>query len=433
VQGDAFNQGAYFQSPKTKELMFGGYGGMNIFKPADFARDETPAPAVITGFKLFNEEKNLGRPLWTLPPIELGYRDSVFSIELAALSYADPKRNSFSYRLEGLHDEWLTTSEPSVTYSNLDGGDYVFQVKAAGRHGVWSEPIALSLDVAYPPWKTWWAMLIYASVAAGLAFAYQRYQSQRVETVKKENRLAAVERDLELTGAVQTGFLPKQSIVADHKFRLHGFYKPADRCSGDWWWHQERDGQRYWVLVGDVTGHGPGPAMVTAAVATAFRTQARNGHGASMQQVLSGLHDEVATVGAGRYQMTLSAVEVDAGSGEVTIHSAGGMPVIRLSAAGESKVITCRGLPLGSETFKANTKTEKLQVGERLLVLTDGIPELQRTDGKMIGLRGIAKLFEETRGKSIAEGVAHIVENAEKIRGGRIQEDDWTFAIIERS
>src|SRR5690606_2801400 len=93
---------------------------------------------------------------------------------------------------------------------------------------------------------------------------------ERLRRVEREGRLALVEQELQLTGAVQSGFLPDNNEISTGNAQIVGFYKPADTCSGDWWWHAQLGPTRHLVMVGDVTGHGPGPAMVTAAVATAF-------------------------------------------------------------------------------------------------------------------------------------------------------------------
>jgi serine phosphatase RsbU (regulator of sigma subunit) len=54
---------------------------------------------------------------------------------------------------------------------------------------------------------------------------------------------------------------------------LVGFYRGAEKCSGDWWWYEHISQDKLWVIVADVTGHGAGPAMLTAAVAMGIWVQ----------------------------------------------------------------------------------------------------------------------------------------------------------------
>lgn len=428
LQGNEFAQGASYES-KSGEMFFGGLNGFNAFVPSEIERDEHPPSVVLTGFKLFNTDTELDAPIWMRPKVELGYTDSVFSLEFNALAFADPGRSRYQYMLEGLHDEWITTERPFVTYTNLDGGDYTFRVKAANRHGRWNEePTTLSIHVDAPPWARWWAYVGYAVILGGIAFTYLRYQASRLEALKRANRLAAVERDLDLTGAVQTGFLPRTDRVADPEFQCRGFYRPADSASGDWWWHEENDGRRT-ILVGDVTGHGPGPAMVTAAVATAFRVQGRLRR--SIDERLHLLNEQVVEVAGGRYHMTMTTVELDVATGKVRVHSAGGLPVVRLPPGAAPKVVPCRGTPLGSDEFVLGDAEIDLAPGERLLIFTDGIPELVLDNGRMLGMRGMFRMFRESRDMPIDAAINYIADKADQVRKDRIQDDDWTFVMVQ--
>src|SRR5262249_6726893 len=122
-------------------------------------------------------------------------------------------------------------------------------------------------------WRSWWAYGVYFLIVVGIVAAFLRYQEVRVERIRKEQRLQVVERDLDIASAVQNFFLPVKKSLQSDRLKLAGFYRPADRCSGDWWWYEKLNDQRFWLLVGDVTGHGAGPAVVTASVATALRVQ----------------------------------------------------------------------------------------------------------------------------------------------------------------
>ena len=301
---------------------------------------------------------------------------------------------------------------------------------AQDRQGNWSEPTIVKLHVTPPLWKTWWALMLYVVFAALIVAAYLKYQREKLAAAKQQNRLLAVENDLELTGAVQSGFLPQDSMLVREEFALLGYYKPAESCSGDWWWHEMQADGRCSLLVGDVTGHGPGPAMVTAAVATAYRVQSR--YTASMAERLKVLNDEVLKVSKGKYQMTLTAFTVDVQTGAYEIHSAGGLPVMSHEAQGSNvKSIPCRGTPLGTEEPVIGRHTGELKPGDRVLLYTDGIPEIEMANGRQIGMRRFAKLLGETSTIAIPLASKHIVTSAETHLEANPQDDDWTFVIFE--
>ena len=199
---------------------------------------------------------------------------------------------------------------------------------------VWNEAgVALKIRVTPPLWRTWPAYGVYLAVLAAVAYIIIRVQRQRLLRAERDGRLAAAERDLALTGAVQTGFLPEHNEITTQHMQLVGVYRPADACGGDWWWHESMPDGRHLIMVGDVTGHGPGPAMVTAAVATAFRVLLELGI-TTMDQALALLNREVLRVGKGQYHMTMAALELDDATGRWILHSAGAPPILSLNTEG---------------------------------------------------------------------------------------------------
>jgi two-component system sensor histidine kinase ChiS len=430
LQDNEFSQGAFLRS-KSGELFFGGSNGFNAFFPRDIKRDSYVPPIVVTAFKIFNQDVKLDRPIWTLPPLEVSYSDS-FEMQFAALSFAAPSKNRYAYKLEGFDDKFIETDRPYAIYTKLGGGHYTLRVRASNRHGVWNETgIALTLAVTPPLWRTWRAYGVYLIVLAGAVYLVLRLQRQRVRRAEREGRLAVVERDLELTGAVQSGFLPEHNEINTTRLQLYGLYRPADACGGDWWWHEPLSGGRYVIMVGDVTGHGPGPAMVTAAVATAFRVLIENGLD-DVKQGLELLNREVLRVAKGKYHMTMAALEIDEATGWWILHSAGAPPILSLDQHGKHKVHFCAGAPLGTESgFETGRVEGKLEPSHRILMYTDGIPEIVLRNGNVFGMRRFAQLYERTREQSLRDAAATILLNADESQGGEPQLDDWTFTMIE--
>jgi len=430
VQDNEFNQTSFLRA-RSGELVFGGPGGFNVFFPRDIKRDAYVPPVVLTAFKIFNQEVKLGRPIWTIPPLQVSYSDS-FEIQFAALAFAAPTRNRYAYKLDGFDDKFIETDRPFATYTKLGGGNYTLRVRASNRHGVWNETaLALKLGVTPPIWRTWRAYGVYLLLLAGAVYMLLRVQGQRVQRAEREGRLAVVERDLELTGAVQTGFLPEHNEITTANLQLFGLYRPADACGGDWWWHEPLSGGRHVVMVGDVTGHGPGPAMVTAAVATAFRVLIENGLD-DVKHALELLNREVLRVAKGKYHMTMAALELDENTGWWILHSAGAPPILSLGQDGKHRVHFCAGAPLGTETgFETGRVEGQLEPSDRILMYTDGIPEIAMPNGAVLGMRRFAQVYERTRGQSIQDAAATMILHADQSLGGLPQLDDWTFTMIE--
>lgn len=430
LQDNEFGQGAFLRSSSGK-LLFGGVSGFNAFRAEGITRDAYVPPVVMTAFKVFNQEVKLGRPIWTLPALEVSYSDS-FEVEFAGMAFAAPKKNRYAYMLEGFDDKFIETDRPFATYTKLNGGKYRLRVRASNQNGVWNETgIALKISVTPPLWRTWPAFGFYVLLLGAAAYSLFRFQRQKLRQAQREGRLAVVERDLELTGLVQAGFLPEQDSLKTPHVELVGMYRPADACGGDWWWHETLSGGRHVILVGDVTGHGPGPAMVTAAVATAFRVLVDNGLD-DVERGLELLNRQVLLVAKGKYHMTMAALELDEATGKWVLYSAGAPPILSLNQDGKHKVHFCAGAPLGTEVDFETGKTEgQLNPNDRLLLYTDGIPEILLANGNPMGMRRFALQFENTRGQGLRDAAGSILKHAEQSKGSSAQDDDWTFTMIE--
>lgn len=199
LQSNQFNPGASLRTRKG-EIYFGGVLGLNSFIPENIVVDSLPAKVVFTDFKLFNKSLPASAcgPLNEKPEIALRYTDNVFTIEFAALEFNNPAKYQYAYRLLGFEEEWnvVNAKQRRATYTNLNAGEYTFQVKASKSKGVWSEePIELVIRVSPPFWKAWWfraivIVLVLSAIVAFLVFL----DSKRMEAHQK--RLMKAEQEI---------------------------------------------------------------------------------------------------------------------------------------------------------------------------------------------------------------------------------------------
>jgi ligand-binding sensor domain-containing protein/signal transduction histidine kinase len=210
---DGLLDGSYFVGAAARgadgELHFGGVNGMTSFLPDTIRENPFPAQPVVTDFLVQNRSR-LPRMGGALPEIELAYRDSAFTVEFAALHYADPQGNRFAYRLQGFDRDWTETdaSKRFATYTNLDPGDYVFELRAANKDGLWSEtPARLGVTIARPFWMTWWFRLAAALALLGIGFSIYRLRIrvlvQQTERLERQVGARTVELVLQKEAAEQ--------------------------------------------------------------------------------------------------------------------------------------------------------------------------------------------------------------------------------------
>jgi diguanylate cyclase (GGDEF)-like protein len=206
LQGDEFNVGAHYASA-AGELFFGGPNGFNAFRPETLVVSSPPPPVALTSFLKLNRPVPGVESVATLDAVDLGYHDDVVTFEFAALDYAAPERNRYSYRLEGFDADWIDLGTVRrVTFTNLAGGNYTLRVRAANNDGVWNEnALALPIRVQFAPWRTGWAYGTYALLLFGTAAVAVRAGRRRFA------REAAYRRRLELEVQSRTEELGRQN------------------------------------------------------------------------------------------------------------------------------------------------------------------------------------------------------------------------------
>ena len=193
LQGREFNDKAAFKT-KEGELIFGGPYGFNLFNPDKFLLHKTLPRIMLTDFLLFNRVVRVGEKInrhvvltkafTETESITLRYNQNVFSIGFSAPGSILSLKDKFLYRLEGFNKEWLSTDgkQRTITYTNLDPGEYIFRVKAEGDFApADNEGTALRITILSPFWKTWPAFLLYIAVVAGILLLGRRLIIQRAK------------------------------------------------------------------------------------------------------------------------------------------------------------------------------------------------------------------------------------------------------------
>ncbi|MCB1624272.1 MAG: diguanylate cyclase [Pseudomonadales bacterium] len=196
LQGDEFNFGAHFRSA-SGQLYFGGANGYNAFAPERLRFNDHPPPVTLTGLLKFNTPAVLPVTYDSINSIDLGYRDDVVTFEFAALDFTSPQNNRYSYRLSGFDADWVDAgNKRQATYTNLDGGKYVFEVRAANSDGAWNEQgLSIPVNVEAPPWARWWAYPIYALALFAIMYAVWAQQQKKVRREAAYARRLAEEVD----------------------------------------------------------------------------------------------------------------------------------------------------------------------------------------------------------------------------------------------
>jgi len=211
LQGNQFNRSAVFKD-KEGLLYFGGLNGYNVFNPTKITDNQTIPPVVFTGFTLFNQAVTIGNdsPLQEnisqAKQINLRHNQSVFTIKFAALNYDFASKNQYAYKMKGFDHDWIyvDSSRRFATYTNLDPGEYLFQVKASNNDGLWNnEGASIKIVIVAPWWRTLWFRVLLSLASIALVYGFFKHRQYQFEQQKQHLEKQVAERTIELAQSTE--------------------------------------------------------------------------------------------------------------------------------------------------------------------------------------------------------------------------------------
>ncbi|MFQ3250101.1 MAG: diguanylate cyclase (GGDEF)-like protein [Glaciecola sp.] len=188
VNSNGYYIGAYaVKSDDT--IIFVGDQGATYFHPEEINKPDSIPNLQFTRVAVLNsndshgiEEKfgSVKNIVDSVTKIILSPEDILISIEFAALEFGSPESIEYAYRLIGFDDRWqyLNSKNRTVTYTNLDPGSYIFEVKSTNRYGVWSDNPQRMPVLVTPPWyKTTLAITCFGLLTIILVFLVFRWRT----------------------------------------------------------------------------------------------------------------------------------------------------------------------------------------------------------------------------------------------------------------
>ena len=219
------------------------------------------------------------------------------------------------------------------------------------------------------------------------------------------------------------------------------YMKPADEVGGDYYDVHHIDG-RAWILLGDVTGHGLSSGLVMlmaqSVMSSILHTRSNIGPGELNILANSVLHQNLARMGEER-TMTIVSLCME-GEDELVLSGSHDNLYVHRKATGEVEVVTVSQFPfqLGLiDEIPADIVSEtrlRIEPGDTLFVITDGVTEAAKTGDYKQGMFEESRLIEFIK-RHAAEPIeairAALNEDLEKFTHG-VYHDDVTFIIARR-
>ncbi len=159
-----FFKGACYKL-KNGELLFGSIEGYYKFNPKDIVNNLTIPKVYITSIQVNGENisEKYSRNASLIDQLDLDYSENDIDLSYSALSYSEPEKTQFEYKMVGYDKEWSkVTNRHEVNYTNLPPGAYRFIIKASNNDDLWNKEGAnLIINISEPWWNTLWAYIGY--------------------------------------------------------------------------------------------------------------------------------------------------------------------------------------------------------------------------------------------------------------------------------
>lgn len=280
-------------------------------------------------------------------------------------------------------------------------------------------------------------VLISGLAAAWVAHEIRRHLIAALDEAETKRRVARLEHDLDNARSIQQALLPREPPDIPG-YEIAGWNRPADQTGGDYYDWQQMPGGTWLITLADVSGHGIGPAMVTAACRAYVRASTAE------HRDLGGLTTRINQLLAqdlpeGRF-ITMAGVLIDPAGGPAALLSAGHGPIVLYAgASGEVVDIVPGGIPLAILPDERYGPPEPItmQAGDILALITDGFSEWSRPAPggarEQFGLQRLKDSLHRHASLPAADLIQAVAADVAAFAGSERQQDDLTMVVIRRT
>ena len=236
---------------------------------------------------------------------------------------------------------------------------------------------------------------------------------QIFELIEQQRTKLRMEMELDVARDLQGNLLPKKEEILSCKgIEIASKYEAAGECAGDWygvWFDPVKN--RNIVCIADVAGHGAGPSLFTAVIASIFFENQSPEKGFDEDLFVNRLNQVFMKIGQNQWHATLQLAIFNVEGTEVEIINAGHCFPTLIPSEEKKKVkrIVTGSQPIGIEpVMKVAKKKIKLKQGDNMVFYTDGILEGENHEKEQYGAKRFLKTCTSLRSrgtKGIMDGI----------------------------
>ncbi len=277
------------------------------------------------------------------------------------------------------------------------------------------------------------ALVVGLLMTAGFSATQRRRRELDAELAVERNERMRAAGELRAAREIQMGMLPDPQTIEGMPAKLdfYALLEPAHEVGGDLYDAFMLDEQRLFFMIGDVSGKGVPASLFMALTKTLCKSMARQEQ-TDLGQVLSAVNDELSRDNPTVMFVTAIIGVVDSDSGDVELCNAGhNAPILLRSQQAARELDGAGGPPLClAAGFCYPTQRLRLDDGDILLLITDGITEAENSSQTQYGLaRTLKCLAKDPRVSSM--GVCQkLRRDVKRFTAGAPPSDDLTLLAV---
>ena len=419
AKGGVCNPDGMFESADRK-IFIGTSEGLIVY---DRLKDKKSmvAPLNNINYITINDVRSPYQPSFSLPY----NKKYVIRVYYSGINFSAPDKVYYSTKLGNYDNDWSKMSTSREVSYSLSDGKYKFNLISVNEEGLSQEtPVSFEILIKRPFWRTWWFILASLAAVTGIVILIIRERDKAQKKIQEylekelEARTSVVMKqkgeielqNIEITDSINYAKRIQSSILPDINKLKESFkdafilFHPRDIVSGDFYWFDKLEDDKFILVCADSTGHGvPGAfmSMIGSTLLQDIVTRKRISKPSEIlnlldKQIFSTLNQNV-ELGVSNDGMDMVVCEFSIKTRHIRFASA--MRPVIIVLDGEPYYIKGNRSSVGGESVIEKFFDDQeyyLNEGDTIYLFSDGLPDqFGGTDGKKMKIARLKRLIEQ--------------------------------------
>ncbi|HOJ63703.1 MAG TPA: SpoIIE family protein phosphatase [Spirochaetota bacterium] len=251
---------------------------------------------------------------------------------------------------------------------------------------------------------------------------------KRTEELAKAN--AQIKKELEMAQKIQQAIIPK-TFPKVNILKIYEVYQPMDELGGDFYDVFMLDNNKIVFLIVDVCGHGVSAALITTMAKVSFFNNSKLN--ISTDTVIANVNEEICNViGENNSYFTAFYAIFDTKTKVLEYTNAGHNDIYVIRDNKDIISLNSNSPFVGMlKTFKYRAEKIQLKENDRLILYTDGIPEMRNWKKELYGDERFKNIILKYSFLPLEKMVKSIIKEVNNFRSGFKIFDDITILVIQ--